>query len=625
MILHLRDKLQGTVAFIVVGIVAVPMALFGVESLFMRGGAENGVATVNKVAITDSRLQQAVAIQKQQILNRVEGLDAALIDEEQLRAPVLQQLVRQEALRQQAMDNGVGVAPQLVQMALRDEAAFHTDSQFDRGRFEFVIRQMGYTPAGYLELLRGELVNQQVYQALAYSEFAVAHELDATVQMLAEERDFSYIHIPTELAADSLTRDEAALQTYYEEHADRYIEPEKLVLEIIELSLDDIAAEIELSEAEIERFFEDEQAQVPDQDGWEVAHILLTDSASAEADIAAIRERLSAGAEFSELAAEFSDDRGSARQGGQLGFGSRDDFPAEFVTALSVMQPGEVSEPVKTESGVHLLKLLSMTEDGDAPRFEEERERIAAELRQLKAQEQMVDLVDRLREQSYNAVALRDVADDLDLPYRLSAPISRDARRDILPSGVEGHPRVLTAVYSEDVYEDGFASEVMELAAGQVAVVKIEEKIPSRQLTFAEVEDQVENDWRQAQVRNRLQTMGEEVLAELEAGEAGGRIVDLGLDWQSVTAVTRGDALVPAEIQAFAFALPGDSSVFEGRLLPNLGFAIVRLEGVRPGAPESVSAGELAQLRGQLINDRATRTIDAVEGMAVQNAKVSLQ
>ena len=162
MILSLRDKLQGTVAFIVVGIVAVPMALFGVESLFMRGGAEDGVAKVNKVAITETQLQQAVAVQKQQILNRMEGVDPALIDDEQLRAPVLQQLIGQEALRQQALDNGVGVAPQLVQMALRDEEAFQIDGRFDRGRFEFVIRQMGYTPAGYLELLKGELVNQQV-------------------------------------------------------------------------------------------------------------------------------------------------------------------------------------------------------------------------------------------------------------------------------------------------------------------------------------------------------------------------------------------------------------------------------------------------------------------------------
>lgn len=622
MILSLRDKLQGTVAFIVVGIVAVPMALFGVESLFMRGGAEDGVAKVNKVAITDTQLQQAVAVQKQQILNRMEGIDPALIDDEQLRAPVLQQLIGQEALRQKALDNGVGVAPQLVQMALRDEEAFQTDGRFDRGRFEFVIRQMGYTPAGYLELLKGELVNQQVYQALAYSEFAAAHELEATVQMLAEERDFRYIHIPAELAAESLSVEEGALQTYYEEHADRYVEPEKLVLEVIELSLADIAETVELDEAEIERFFEEEQAQVPDQSGWEVAHILLSDPAAAADDLATIRERLAAGDDFAELAAEFSDDSGSARQGGLLGFGGKDDFPPEFVAALAKMEPGD-SESVETASGVHLVKLLAVSEDSEAPQFEEERERIAAELRQLKAQEKMVDLVDRLREQAYNAVALRDVAEDLDVPYRLSDPISRDAPAN----GVEGHPRVVSAAYSQDVYEDGFASEVMELASGQVVVVKIEEKIPARQLTFSEVRQQVEEEWRQAQVRDRLMAMGNEVLESLEAGadEAGEELSELGIDWQAATAVTRGDSGVPAEIQAFAFGLPQGASAPVGQLLPGDGFAIVVLDEIRPGSMEAVPAGELAQLRGQLINDHASRAIDTVQALAAEQAKVVLQ
>lgn len=622
MILSLRDKLQGTVAFIVVGIVAVPMALFGVESLFMRGAAEDGVAKVNKVAITDNQLQQAVAVQKQQILNRMDGLDPALIDDEQLRAPVLQQLIGQEALRQQALDNGVGVAPQLVQMALRDEAAFHTDGRFDRGRFEFVIRQMGYTPGGYLELLKGELVNQQVYQALAYSEFAAAHELDATVRMLAEERDFRYIHIPTELAAESLSVEEGALQTYYEEHAERYVEPEKLVLEVIELNLQDIAEKIDLNEAEIERFFEEEQEQVPDQSGWEIAHILLSDPDTSADELATIRERLAAGEDFAELAAEFSDDSGSARQGGLLGFGGEDDFPAEFVAALATMEPGD-SESVETSSGVHLVKLLAVSEDTEAPQFEEERERIAAELRQLKAQEKMVDLVDRLREQSYNAVALRDVADDLDVPYRLSDPISRDTRT----SAVEGHPRIVSAAYTDDVYEDGFASEVMELASGQVVVVKIEEKIPARQLTFSEVRQQVEEAWRQAQVRDRLMAMGNDVLESLEAGSEGAdeQLAELGLDWQTATAISRGDARVPAEIQAFAFGLPEGASEPTGQLLPGDGFAIVALDGVRAGSIESVSAGELAQLRGQLINDHASRAIDTVQAVAVEQAKVVLQ
>lgn len=623
MILTLRNKLQGTVAFILVGIIAIPLALFGVESLFMGGGSEKGVATVNKVAITDSRLQQAVSMQKQQILARLGNVDPSFVDEQQLREPVLERLIRQEALRQKAVASGVGVPPQAIQLALRDEPAFQTDGRFDRNRFEFLVRQMGYTPAGYLELIKEELVTQQVYQAMAYSEFTASHELDAAVNLLAEERDLTYVSIPRASVATNLEADEETLRSFYEEHAGNYVDPEKLVLEIIELKAADLVANIEVPEAEIKRFFDDEQTELPDNRGWEVAHILLAGADPGDGRLETIRERLEGGEEFSDLAREFSDDSGSARQGGSLGFGGEGDFPEEFVVALESMSSGEVSEPVETTSGVHLIKLLAASEGDEKPDLDEERERIATELRQIKARDRMIDLVDRLREQSYNAVTLRDVADDLDLPYTLSNPISREQGGE----GVEGHPRVLAAAYSDEVYEDEFASEVLELAPDHVVVVKIEEKIPSRQLEFSEVQEHVEAAWRQTQARSRVLTAGRNLLETMASDpeQAQALMAELGAEWQSLEGVVRGDPRLPGDVQGLVFSLPGDDQRPEGRLLPSGDFAIVRIDAVRAGSLDDLSSAELSQLRGQLINDRATRAIEAVERYAAGEAKVVIQ
>lgn len=623
MILSLRDKLQGTVAFVLVAIIAIPFALFGIDSLFLGGGNEQSVANVNKVPITESRLQQAVAMQKQQLLARLGETDPSLIDEKQLRDPVLERLIRQEALRQGAIDSGIGVAPQAIQLTLRDEPAFQTDGRFDRNRFEFMVRQMGHTPTGYLELIKEELVTQQVYQAIAYSEFTAQHEIDSAVGLLAEQRDLAYILIPRTALTVNFESDEESLRSFYEEHASNYIEPEKLILEVIELNMADLAADIDVSPAEIEGFFDDELGQLPDNRGWEVAHILLAGADVDDPRLETIRVRLAAGEDFEDLAREFSDDSGSARQGGALGFGGEDDFPAEFVTVLESMAPEEVSQPVETGNGMHLIKLLATSAGDEKPELEAESERIATELRQLKAREKMVNLVDRLREQSYNAVTLRDVADNLELPYTLSSPISREQGGE----GVVGHPRVLAAAYSQDVYEDDFASEVLELAPDQVVVIKIAEKIPARQLDFSEVEDSVESAWRQTQARSRVLKAGRTLMDNLnnDPEQAQNQMAELGVEWQSLEGVVRGDPRLPGEIQGVVFSLAADSQEPLGRLLPSGDFAIVRLDDVHAGDAENLSSGELTQLRAQLINDRATRAIEAVERRAVADAKVKFQ
>ncbi len=618
MILSLRDKLQGTVAFVLVGIIIIPFALFGIDSLFLGGGSDgNEVASVNRVPITEQRLQQAVAMQKQQILARLGDVDPSLIDESRLVEPVLERLIRQEALRQQAVDAGMNVAPQAVQLALRDEPAFQTGGQFDRGRFEFLVRQMGYTPSSYLALIKDELVSQQVYQAVAYSEFTTSGELEALVRLLAEERDLSYLHLPASRFADELEPDEATLRAYYEARADSYVQPEQLVLEVINLSAEELAGRVEVEEAEIERFFQEELAALPDNRGWEVAHILIADGDQER--LTTVREQLDRGVSFADLAREYSDDAGSARQGGALGFGGEDDFPPEFVAALETLETGEVSGPVRTGSGVHLLQLIAVAEGDERPDLEGERERIASDLRLLKAREQMIDLVDRLREQAYNAVSLRDVADDLGVPFEVSEPISREGG-----SGVLGHPRVVSAAFSQEVYQDGFASEVIELAPDHVVVVMVEEKIPARQLAFEEVEEQVTASWMVSEARDRALASGRELLEWLSSdpARAEARMEALGLEWRSLESVTRGDPRLPAAIQTLAFSAPSDAADPEGRLLPSGDFAIVRVAEVRPGDPARLSQAELTQLRGQLINDRATRSIQSVEEVAVSDARV---
>ncbi|WP_461521864.1 SurA N-terminal domain-containing protein, partial [Porticoccus sp.] len=158
MLQNFRDNLHGAAKGVLIAIIIVPFALFGVDAIFLSGNAVEEVANVNGESITELRLQQAVALQKQQILNRYENIDPSMVDESQLRAPVVQQLIRQKVVEQAAVDQGMGVDKKTIYRMLLEVPDFQADGKFDTERYEFVLRQMGYSPSSYNKLLTTDMV-----------------------------------------------------------------------------------------------------------------------------------------------------------------------------------------------------------------------------------------------------------------------------------------------------------------------------------------------------------------------------------------------------------------------------------------------------------------------------------
>ena len=216
MLQDFRDNLKGSAKIVLVAIIIVPFALFGVDAIFLSGSSVEEAASVNGETITELRLQQSVALQKQQILNRYEDLDPSMINDEQLRGPVMQQLIRQKAVELAAREQGMAIDDKMIYRLLLEVPDFQVEGKFDAQRYEFVLRQMGYTPNSYNKLLRSDMLNSQFMQGVSNTGFSTERENQLLASITEQTRDFYYLTIPRAPVLDAISITDEEVQSFYE-------------------------------------------------------------------------------------------------------------------------------------------------------------------------------------------------------------------------------------------------------------------------------------------------------------------------------------------------------------------------------------------------------------------------
>ena len=408
MLQNIRNNIQGTVAKIIIAIIIVPFAIFGIESL-IGGGSSNEAAQVNGEKISDSDLQQAINIQKRQLLAMMgDNVQPAMLDDAALRGPALDALITQHLLQQGAAALKLGVSPQAVDQMILSMAAFQDDGKFSPDRYQALLRNQGYTPVYFKHMLQQELVVNQLHSGIADTDFVTPNELQRVTGLLQQQRSFAYVSIPVANLQEQVVINDSDIQSYYDEHKDKFLNEERIKPEYIELRVEDYFQPVD--DAAVKAEYDREIANFKPSTERHAAHILIevNDQRSdeqAKALAESIRTKLAAGEDFAKLAAQYSDDVGSKNSGGDLGSSGGDTFPAVFEQALAQLQVGALSMPVKSESGYHLIKLLD-AQVKDKPTFEQRKADIALHLQQAKAQPELQKAVEKLRDLVFNADGL---------------------------------------------------------------------------------------------------------------------------------------------------------------------------------------------------------------------------
>ena len=610
-----RTNMKG-IAFAIVVLIAIVFAFSGIGSLSISGSASETAVKVNGERVSELQVQQALNSEKQRILNENEGLDAALLEDDLIRPQVVEQIIGRKLLSQEASTGGMAISSRATGKLLLDTPSFQTDGRFDQELFLYRIRNLGYTSASFLEMLEENLLIDQFVRGFVASGFTTSNELELLASVVEQERDYYYLTAPLQPVIESVKVTDQQVAAYYEENKNSYQAEEQVVVDYIELSpaqFDDTDA---VSEEQVKARFEEQAQSLESAVSLQAAHILLAEPDAAL--ISEIQSKLDAGEDFAALAKQYSEDVGSADFGGDLGFTTGDTFPDSFETALAALEVGQVSAPVETESGTHLIKLVDKQET--VIEFSTERGRIEQELVSELRDQWLVEKLANLKELSFNAESLGEVAADLSLTAQVSDAFTRSGA-----AGIAAFPTVIKAAFSDEVVNEKYASEVIDLGDDRYVVLKLNKSIPARQKELAEVKDSVVAAISSDLARAELAEQGSALLARVEGGESVETVAKSeDLDWQVVLDAKRSTGNINGDVNRFVFQLPttAASDVTESFYTRNGDFVVVVLTEVTPGDSSKLSAEQKNNLiyAGSAAN--STRELKALQDRLLADAKI---
>ena len=605
-----------TFALGIVIVIGFIFAFSGTGTMFLSGNSGDAAVVVGGEIIREIDVLRSISRQKQRILSENEGIDPSVLDDSLIRPSAVEQLISRQLLVQASGDRRMTVSPREVDRYILDIESFQTDGVFDQDLYKFAILNQGYTSADFKQQVKNDMLIQQLVQGLTDTAFTTDGELAALAAVTEQQRNYYYLTVPADEIRSSITLTEAQVNEFYEVNKATYQTEPKVSVDYIELSADILADPTLITEDLVAARFEEEILTRDMAESRQAAHILLEDPA--DELVAEIQAKLDDGQDFARLASEYSVDFGSAETGGDLGYTSGDTFPEEFEKALKSLSIGSVSNPVKTNSGTHFIKLLDIQQQSFV--LAEETPRITRDLMLEATTDTLVAKLEILKELSFNAESLAEVAEDVGLEMVTSESFTQAGGE-----GIAAIPSVIRAAFSTEVVEDKFASEVIDLGNDRYVVVKLNDYYEARQQELAEVRDLLETTYTQQLVEETLADKGAGLAARVEAGETIEVVAKSeGLDWQVGISMTRRSRDVNSEINAKIFSLPvpADDGSVQTFSTSSGDLIVSSLINVTPGDVSALSSDEKASLSSATLSINGNRDIQAFEAIVRADTEI---
>ncbi|WP_271408195.1 SurA N-terminal domain-containing protein [Pseudomonas sp. Q1-7] len=580
MLQNIRDNSQGWIAKTIIGVIIVLLALTGFDAIFNATSNRQNAAEVNGDEITLDQLSEAVNMQRRQLQQQLgKDFDASLLDEKLLREAALKGLIERQLLLQGAQEADFAFSQAALDQLILQTPEFQVDGKFNADRFDQVIRQMNYSRLQFRQKLEQEMLIGQLRAGLAGSGFVTDAEVEAFARLERQTRDFATLTLKADPAEVSISDDE--IKAYYDGHLDQFKSTEQVVIEYVELKKAAFFSQVEAKEEDLQAQYQKEISNLAEQ--RQAAHILVevNDKLSdeqAKAKIEQVKQRLDKGEDFSALAKEFSDDSGSAADGGDLGFAGPGVYEPAFEESLYALKQGEVSAPVRTQYGWHLIKLLAV-QAPDVPSFESLKPKLEHEIKAQQVEQRFVEASKELEDAAFEASDLVQPAQELKLEVKSSAPFGREGGE-----GLTANRQVLQAAFSPEVLEDGANSSAIELDPETVVVLRVKEHKKPEQLGLDKVGDSIRQHLLSEKASEAAKTKGDALIASLREGKTPVEQAQQGQSWHVVEAATRSqEGVEPVLLQAL-FRMPkpvaADKPEFTGVKLNNGDYVVVRLNGV---------------------------------------------
>lgn len=606
MLQKLRDQTQSLGFKVIVAVLVFALAFFGFGAFNVFAPGDPTVASVNGEDITQGKLLAEADRQRRLLMQYGEQLDPEELDPLRLQSAALEGLINSALLGQMAEDMALTASPDRVAAAVRADPNFQVEGAFDQNLYQRSLSALGYKPTEYMAELRKHLTIDQLRQAVADTAIAADWEIRLFAGLMDQRRDLAWLTFGLDRFSEEVVVDEADIELHYAEHQAEMMTEESLDVAYVELGWEQLLEDpdISVTDERLQREHEADEAAAEDSEQRRSSHILLRagDERSDEEAIVQLedlRGRLLAGESFAALAEEFSEDPGSAAQGGDLGAVGRGIFDPDFEAALWALQEeGEISQPVKSAFGYHLIRLDGV-EFTEFPSFDERKDEIEARLRGEAAREL---LADRVRELDNLAFEQNDSLDGIAEAFGLTPLLVDNVTRDGGP-GVFGDEAALReALFAPDVLHDGNNTAAIEYGDGRALVARVRTHHPPELRPLEDARPQIEALLVERAARQALSEAQADALVRIQAGESVSEVADgYGLSWRTVEGARRlGQDEVPAAVLQAAFEMSrpaaGGKSVGVASLGEE-GQAIVTVTRVLDGDPAALADTELDGLR----------------------------
>ena len=609
MLQFIRDRAQGIFAWIIILLLIIPFALWGINTYF-HDDSDRYVASVGDAKISLQEFNNAFQRQRAFRQQMLQGRDSSLLDDEAIKQETLDQLVDGLVLKQGATDAGFRIGNAQLADAIKKIPQFQQNGRFDKATYERTLRSIGQSEATFEDRTHGDLLVNQMASAITETALVPSTEVDRLLKLKDQQRKIGYFIVPRGGFADTASVTDAEIEDYYNKHLDEFSVPEQIRIDYLELSAADLKPMIKpADDATLHQLYEERASDFRVGEERHVRHILIGVDKSAGADVDAkarekaedLLKRIRAGESFEELAKKNSTDPGSAADGGDLGFFGRGVMVKPFEDVAFKLAIGQVSEPVRTPFGYHLIRVDEI-KPGKGKPFAEVRAQLAKDYIDRQAEEQFYDLAERLVDLTYeNPDTLSVAAKELDLKIRSSDFFDRESG-----TGVAAEAPIRNSAFSVDVLESGNNSEPIQLGENRIIVLRVKDRRPASHRPLADVHDEIVARLRHDAAQTRVEEAGKKMVERLRAGETPSALAaERGVQWHEPELVARQGSSIPAEIvdRAFTLGRPAGSDVaYTGFALAGGGYAIVALSEVRDGDLAAVKEDERKAEEQALLN-----------------------
>lgn len=617
MLTKIREKAQGAFAWGILIVICVPFALWGIQN-YIDTGKEAPVATVGDKDFYQRDVNRAY----EQYSQTIQGM---AIDEQALKAQALDKLIKDEVLLQYVHREGLVASEDTAREFIKSLAYFQVDGKFNDKQYKALLSSQRISSGEFVNRIKNALIMEQFQRSVIDSSFATQYDVENFFKIQNQQRDVSYVTFAVPKLSEQPSEEEIA--SYYQQHQDLYQTPEQVSVEYIELSLEEIAKTVAVTDDKLKAFYEEQKDQYTTPERRKISHILFaindkTDEKTALDKALKVKQEL-ANKDFAVVASEVSDDKLTAKAGGDLGLFTAGVMEKPFEDAASALKVGEVSNPVKSAFGYHLIKVTELI-PGDIKPFDAVKEDVKKVYQKAQAETAFYESGETLTEMSYeNPDNLQTVAEALGVTVKKSALFTRDKGADIA-----NEQKIREAAFSEEVLK-GNNSTPVELGADRLVVLRLLEHKPAAALGLNEVKQEVVAVILKDKAKQQTVEKARQIKSRLQAGKSIESIAaENKLEVKKLTGLTRRKNELPEQLSEVIFKaakpIGGKPSVFT-TALPSGEQVVVSLSQVKEGVMSEEDKKQLELARKNIAKAFGQTEFTAVVSSLQAEADISVK